>query len=192
MQSDTNLLANRLYTKLEDSKYRTRSLTTLLSCESYETYDTQDTISHIIDNSSLTPMKKTTMLLGLTENDIKDARDRVRKRAEHSRLTELEDESFAGSTKRDANLLFAVNNDYPPLKMNIESSNSDTALVGVTMYSLRVRVGRDESYFYPDRHFQQCIRDKEVLIRCPLSEEKNSKFHRPREILNILCFCRSR
>ncbi|XP_076170996.1 uncharacterized protein LOC143148495 isoform X1 [Ptiloglossa arizonensis] len=135
MQSDTNLLANRLYTKLEDSKYRTRSLTTLLSCESYETYDTQDTISHIIDNSSLTPMKKTTMLLGLTENDIKDARDRVRKRAEHSRLTELEDESFAGSTKRDANLLFAVNNDYPPLKMNIESSNSDTALVKVASFA---------------------------------------------------------
>ncbi|XP_043248685.1 uncharacterized protein LOC122395309 [Colletes gigas] len=126
MRSDTNLLATRLYTMLEDSKYRTRSLTTLLSCESHETYDTQDTILHIIDDSDLTPVQKTMKLLGLNERDIEDARIRVRERAAHRRLTELDDESVIGFAKRDTDRLLNSNNRYSQLAINDEPLNMET------------------------------------------------------------------
>ncbi|XP_053970758.1 uncharacterized protein LOC128872275 [Hylaeus volcanicus] len=115
MRSDTNLLTSRLYAKLEDSKYRTRSLTTLLTCESFESYDTQDTISHIIDDPALSPVQKTMKLLGLSEHDITEARIRVRQRAERRRLTELDDEFLVplmGHSNHDLERLFNANNEY--------------------------------------------------------------------------------
>ncbi|CAK9829352.1 hypothetical protein ANTRET_LOCUS6708, partial [Anthophora retusa] len=99
LRSDTNLIATRLYVKIADSKYRTRSLTTLISWESYDTYDTNDTISRILDDPTLPPSQKTMRILGINEQDIIDARNRIRERAMHRRLTEEEDAWFKKSTR---------------------------------------------------------------------------------------------
>lgn len=92
MRSDSNLIAARICLKIGDSKYRTRSLMTLISCDSYDTYDTHDTISRIIDDTTLTPAQKTMRILGLTEQDIVDARSRKKEREICRRLTEEEDD----------------------------------------------------------------------------------------------------
>ncbi|XP_043585834.1 uncharacterized protein LOC122569221 [Bombus pyrosoma] len=106
MRSDSNLIVGRLYIKLDDSKYRTRSLTTLLSCESYETHDTHDTISRIIDDPNLTPAQKTMRILGLTDQDVADARTRIKEREIHKKLTELEDNSLTSTTKNMSRYFF--------------------------------------------------------------------------------------
>lgn len=106
MRSDSNLIVGRLYIKLADSKYRTRSLTTLLSCESYETYETHDTISRIIDDPNLTPAQKTMKILGLTDQDVADARTRIKEREIHKKLTELEDNSLTSTTKNMSRYFF--------------------------------------------------------------------------------------
>lgn len=106
MRSDSNLIVGRLYIKLADSKYRTRSLTTLLSCESYETYETHDTISRIIDDPNLTPAQKTMRILGLTDQDVADARTRIKEREIHKKLTELEDNSLTSTTKNMSRYFF--------------------------------------------------------------------------------------
>lgn len=115
MRSDSNLIVGRLYIKLADSKYRTRSLTTLLSCESYETYETHDTISRIIDDPNLTPAQKTMRILGLTDQDVADARTRIKEREIHKKLTELEDNSLTSSTK-NMSLYFFDKYDFNTLK----------------------------------------------------------------------------
>lgn len=92
MRSDSNLIAARICFKIGDSKYRTRSLMTLISCDSYDTYDAHDTISRIIDDTTLTPSQKTMRILGLTEQDIVDARSRKKEREICRRLTEEEDD----------------------------------------------------------------------------------------------------
>lgn len=115
MRSDSNLIVGRLYIKLADSKYRTRSLTTLLSCESYETYETHDTISRIIDDPNLTPAQKTMRILGLTDQDVADARARIKEREIHKKLTELEDNSLTSSTK-NMSLYFFDKYDFNTLK----------------------------------------------------------------------------
>lgn len=109
MRSDSNLIVGRLYIKLADSKYRTRSLTTLLSCESYETYETHDTISRIIDDPNLTPTQKTMRILGLTDKDVADARARIKEREIHKKLTELEDNSLTSTTKNMSRYFFDFN-----------------------------------------------------------------------------------
>ena len=106
MGSDTNLIVSRLCSKLADSKYRTRSLTTLISCESYETYDSRDTISRIIDDPSLTPAQKTMRILGLTDQDVAEARARVKERAVRKKLSEEDDESLEKAPKRDVSRYF--------------------------------------------------------------------------------------
>lgn len=106
MRSDTNLIVSRLCSKLADSKYRTRSLTTLISCESYETYDSRDTISRIIDDPSLTPAQKTMRILGLTDQDVAEARARVKERAVRKKLSEEDDESLEKAPKRDVSRYF--------------------------------------------------------------------------------------
>lgn len=115
MRSDSNLIVGRLYIKLADSKYRTRSLTTLLSCESYETYETHDTISRIIDDPNLMPAQKTMRILGLTDQDVADARTRIKEREIHKKLTELEDNSLTSSTK-NMSLYFFDKYDFNTLK----------------------------------------------------------------------------
>ncbi|XP_034188327.2 uncharacterized protein LOC117608015 [Osmia lignaria lignaria] len=94
LKSDTNFVTNRLCMKIADSKYRTRSLTTLLSYESYDTFNSQDTISRILDDNDLTPAEKTIMILGITEQDIIDARAGKKEREDYRRLTEVDDKLF--------------------------------------------------------------------------------------------------
>ncbi|KOC60611.1 hypothetical protein WH47_07972, partial [Habropoda laboriosa] len=107
MRSDTNLIATRLYVKIADSKYRTRSLTTLISWESYDTYDTHDTISRIIDDPSLPPAQKTMRILGISEQDVIDARARIKEREMRLRLTEVEDAWFTKS-RRDVTRYLSI------------------------------------------------------------------------------------
>ncbi|KOX78393.1 hypothetical protein WN51_07800 [Melipona quadrifasciata] len=116
MRSDTNLIVSRLCSKLADSKYRTRSLTTLISCESYETYESSDTISRIIDDPGLTPGQKTARILGLTDQDIADARVRIKERAVRKRLSEEDDDSLEGAAKRDVSRYFFDKYDWNVLK----------------------------------------------------------------------------
>ncbi|KAK1118676.1 hypothetical protein K0M31_014980 [Melipona bicolor] len=106
MRSDTNLIVSRLCSKLADSKYRTRSLTTLISCESYETYESSDTISRIIDDPGLTPGQKTARILGLTDQDIAEARVRIKERAVREKLSEEDDDSLERAAKRDISRYF--------------------------------------------------------------------------------------
>lgn len=90
-------------------------MTTLLSCESYETYETHDTISRIIDDPNLTPAQKTMRILGLTDQDVADARTRIKEREIHKKLTELEDNSLTSSTK-NMSLYFFDKYDFNTLK----------------------------------------------------------------------------
>ncbi|XP_076760915.1 uncharacterized protein LOC143429270 [Xylocopa sonorina] len=95
LKSDSNLMVTRLCMKMADSKYRTRSLMTLISCESYESsYESNDTISRVIDDPQLTPAQKTMRILGLTEQDVQDARTRIKERELYRKLTEEKDELF--------------------------------------------------------------------------------------------------
>lgn len=84
-------------------------MTTLLSCESYETYETHDTISRIIDDPNLTPTQKTMRILGLTDKDVADARARIKEREIHKKLTELEDNSLTSTTKNMSRYFFDFN-----------------------------------------------------------------------------------
>ncbi|CAL7936372.1 unnamed protein product [Xylocopa violacea] len=92
---------------MADTKYRTRSLTTLISCESYESsHDSNDTISRIIDDPHATPAQKTMRILGLTQQDVEDARIRIKERQLYKKLTEDEDELF-GTTAMDTSRYFS-------------------------------------------------------------------------------------
>nr|XP_033340382.1 uncharacterized protein LOC117228638 [Megalopta genalis] len=81
MRSDSNLLTNQLYVKIDEPRYRTGSLTTLFSYDSCETY-----------NPDLTPGQNAKKLLGITEQDVADALGRIKEREAHKRLTELDDD----------------------------------------------------------------------------------------------------
>lgn len=105
------MISSRLCAKMEDTKYRTKSLTTLLSCESYETYDTRDTISRILEDSNLTPAQKTMKILGLTEKHVEEARLRIKDRLENRRLTETS-EMFIGSNRKEVNLYLMLESEY--------------------------------------------------------------------------------
>ncbi|CAD1468749.1 unnamed protein product, partial [Heterotrigona itama] len=124
MRSDTNLIVNRLCSKLADSKYRTRSLTTLISSESYETYDSRDTISRIIDDPNLTTAQKTMRILGLTDQDIADARARIKERAIREKLSVQDDDSLGRANKRDVSRYFFDEYDSNVLKEDEQSTRS--------------------------------------------------------------------
>ncbi|XP_076287411.1 uncharacterized protein LOC143212451 [Lasioglossum baleicum] len=85
MKSDSNLLTNQLYVKIDDPKYRTGSLTTLFSYDSYETY-----------NPNLTPGQNAKKLLGITDQDVADARARIKQTEADKKLTELDDDINCG------------------------------------------------------------------------------------------------
>lgn len=89
--SDSNLLTNQLYVKIDDPKYRTGSLTTLFSFDSYETYDAR-----------LTPGQNAKKLLGITEEHVKDAVARIKERETRKRLTELDDDLDFGVRGKEA------------------------------------------------------------------------------------------
>nr|XP_012153147.1 PREDICTED: uncharacterized protein LOC100877600 isoform X2 [Megachile rotundata] len=93
LRSETNFLTGRIFAKIPDTKYRSRSLITLISYESYETVDTQDTISRIFDDPDLTPALKTMKILGITQQDVAEARIRIRERAINKKLTAIDDDS---------------------------------------------------------------------------------------------------
>ncbi|XP_043510826.1 uncharacterized protein LOC122529100 [Frieseomelitta varia] len=134
MRSDPNLIVSRLCSKLVDSKYRTRSLTTLISCESYETYDSSDTISRIIDDPSLTPGQKAARILGLTDQDIAEARIRIKERAVRQKLSEEDDDSLERTAKRNVSRYFFDEYDWNVMEDKRAKRNVDkVAIVDETM-----------------------------------------------------------
>lgn len=124
LKSDTNFVTNRLYMKIADSKYRTRSLTTLLSYESYETFDSQDTISRILDDNDLTPAEKTMRILGITDQDIIDARAGKKEREDHRRLTEVDDELFK-ARRFVLNKFYMLTKDYEDQESFFRPNNEE-------------------------------------------------------------------
>lgn len=125
MRSDSNLIATRLCLKIAESKYRTRSVTTLISWESYDTHDTSDTISRIIDNPHLSPAQKAMRILGLTDQEIDEARVRIREREIRKRLTEEEDEEFLNSP-RDLSRYLSMVSQYDFGKGSLMSDGNES------------------------------------------------------------------
>lgn len=159
MRSDSNFISSRLYAKLEDSKYRTRSLTTLLSCESYETYDTHDTISRILEDVNLTPVQKTMRILRLTDEDVAEARARIKKRVAHKKLTEKSDECFEENDRIDLTLYYSMDSDYEKeissmLKTKNEVFGGDSISVGLHL-----------EYFLAIEWHEKCLK-KKLLNAC--------------------------
>ncbi|KZC08249.1 hypothetical protein WN55_09152, partial [Dufourea novaeangliae] len=116
MRSDSNLLTNQIYLRIED-RYRTGSLTSLFSYSSYDTYDANLSLS---DNA-----KK---LFGLTEQDILEARVRIKERAAYRRLTELDDDYFFGNSRMNLNEHLFFGSRHNQVKRNDRSSSSTCPL----------------------------------------------------------------
>ncbi|KAG7211980.1 hypothetical protein KM043_011178 [Ampulex compressa] len=68
----------------ENYNYTSRSLTTLLTLSSQDSSETQDSNSGITDDSALTPAQKSMKILGITEEDVLKARERVQERSSRS------------------------------------------------------------------------------------------------------------